>query len=75
MVYINIIYIVLNCKCIIYIGEAYINCFAGSLNISAGKTLVFSSGVLFAYLSISGKLYYSSGLSLNININLTSIGF
>jgi len=37
------------------------------------KTLVSSSGVLFTYLFINGMLYYNSDLSLNKNIDLTSI--
>ena len=52
---------------------AYTNCLIGSLNISVGKTLVPSSGVLFAYLSIGRKPYYNSSLSLNKSIDLTSI--
>ena len=50
------------------------NYFAGSLNIYIGKTPVPSSGILFARLSIDGKLYYNSGLSLNKSIDLTSTG-
>jgi hypothetical protein len=53
---------------------AYTNCLIGSLNISVGKTLVPSSGVPFVYPSVGGKPYYSSGLSLNRSIDLTSIG-
>jgi len=70
----NVIYIALNCKRTPRIGVAYTNYLASSLNIFVGKTLVPSSSVLFAYLSIDRKLYYNSGLSLNRSIDLTSIG-
>jgi hypothetical protein len=69
----NIIYIALSYKHTLYIGVAYTNYLPSSLNISIGKTLVPSSGVLFIYLSISRKLYYNGSLSLNKSINLTSI--
>ena len=69
----DIIYIALSYKCILYIKVAYINYFTSSLNISAGKTLVFSFSILFAYLSMGGKLYYSSSLFLNGSINSTNI--
>ena len=72
--YTDIIYIVLNYKCTLYIEVAYINYFASSLNISIGKTLVFNFSVLFTYLSVGGKPYYNSGLFLNGSIDLTSIG-
>ena len=52
---------------------AYTNYLVGSLNTSTGKTLVPSSSVPFIYPSIGRKLYYSSGLSLNRSIDLTSI--
>ena len=52
---------------------AYTNCLISSLNISIGKTLVPSSGVLFAYPSIGRKPYYSSSLSSNRSIDPTSI--
>ena len=70
----NIIYITLSYKRIPRTGVAYTNCLTSSLNISIGKTLVPSSSVLFAYSSISRKLYYNSSLSLNRSIDLTSIG-
>ena len=57
----------------LYTGEAYTNYLTSSLNISIGKTLVPSSSVLFAYISIGRKLYYNSSLSLNRSIDLTSI--
>ena len=69
----NTIYIALSCKRTLYIEVAYTNCLISSLNISIGKTLVPSSGVLFAYLSIGRKPYYSGSLSLNRSIDLTSI--
>ena len=71
---INIIYITLSYKRILYIGETYTNYFASSLNIFIGKTLVFNSGILFIYLSVGGKPYYNNGLSLNGSIDLTNIG-
>ena len=74
MVRTDIIYITLSYKHTPRIGVAYTSYFAGSLNISIGKTLVSSSGVPFAYLFIGGKPYYSSSLSLNKSINPTSIG-
>ena len=67
-------YIALSYKRTPRIGEAYTNYLASSLNIFIGKTLVPSSGVLFAYLSIDKKLYYNSSLSLNRSIDPTSIG-
>jgi len=68
------IYIALSCKCTPRIEVAYTNCLISSLNISVGKTLVPSSGVLFAHPSAGGKLYYNGGLSLNRSIDPTSIG-
>ena len=70
----NAIYITLNYKHTPCTKVAYTSYFAGSLNTSVGKTLVPNSGILFAYLSASGKPYYSSNLFLNGSINLTSIG-
>jgi hypothetical protein len=69
----NIIYIALSYKRTPCTGVAYTNYLTGSLNISIGKTPVSSSSVPFAYLSIGGKLYYNSSLSLNRSIDLTSI--
>ena len=69
----NTIYIALSYKHTLYTGVAYTSYLASSLNIFIGKTLVSSSSVLFAYLSIGGKLYYNSSLSLNRSIDLTSI--
>ena len=69
----NIIRITLSCKRTPRIEVAYTNYLISSLNISIGKTLVPSSSVLFTYLSIGRKLYYSSNLSLNRSIDLTSI--
>ena len=67
-------HIALSCKRTPRMEVAYTNYLIGSLNISVGKTLVPSSSVLFTYLSIGRKLYYSSSLSLNRSIDLTSIG-
>ena len=69
----NVIYIALSYKRILYIGVAHTNYFAGSLNISVGKTLVSNFSILFAYLFVGGKLYYNSDLFLNRSINPTSI--
>jgi hypothetical protein len=70
----NIIYIALSYKRTLCTEVAYTNCLISSLNISIGKTLVPSSGVLFTYPSIGRKPYYNSSLSLNRSIDLTSIG-
>jgi hypothetical protein len=69
----NIIYIALSYKRTLRIGEAYTNYLVSSLNTFIGRTLVPSSGVLFTYLSIGRKPYYSSSLFLNRSIDLTSI--
>ena len=69
----DIMHIALNCKRIPHIEVAYTSCLISSLNISVGKTPVFSSSVPFAYLSAGGKLYYNNSLSLNGNIDLISI--
>ena len=66
--------ITLNYKRIPRTEVTRINCFTSNLNIFINKTLVFSSGVLFTYLSINKKPYYNSSLFLNKSINLTSIG-
>ena len=67
------IYVALSCKRTLRIEVAYTNCLISSLNISIGKTLVPSFSALFTYLSIDRKLYYSSSLSLDKSIDLTSI--
>jgi len=72
-VHTNIIYIALSYKYTPRTEVAYTNYLTSSSNIFAGKTLVPSSGVLFAYPSIDRKLYYNSSLSLNRSIDLTSI--
>ena len=69
----NTIYITLSCKRTPRTEVAYTNYLISSLNTSIGKTLVPSSSVLFTYLSIGRKPYYSSSLSLNGSIDLTSI--
>ena len=68
------IYIALNYKHTPRTEVARTSYLAGSLNISVGKTPVPSSGILFTYLSIDRKPYYSGSLSLNGSIDLTSIG-
>jgi len=70
----NIINIALSYKRTQRIEVAYTNYLASSLNIFIDKTPVPSSSVPFTYLSINRKLYYSSGLSLNKSIDLTSTG-
>ena len=52
---------------------AYTNYLISSLNIFIGKTLVPSSKVPFTYPSMDKKPYYSSSLSLDRSIDLTSI--
>ena len=69
----NIIHIALSYKRTLYTEVAHTNYLIGSLNTSAGKTLVPSSGVPFAHPSTGRKLYYNSGLSLNRSIDPTSI--
>jgi hypothetical protein len=67
------IYITSNYRHSLYIEVVYTNCLADSLNIYIGKTSVFNSGTLSSHLSVDKKPYYSSGLSLNKSIDLTSI--
>jgi len=67
-------HIVLSYKRTPYIEVAHTNYLAGSLNIFIDITLVPSSGVLFAYLSIDKKPYYNGSLFLNESIDLTSTG-
>ena len=71
--YTNIIYITLSYKRIPRIEVTRINCFAGSLNIYIGKTLVPNSSTPSSYLSADKKPYYNNSLSLNKSINPTSI--
>ena len=66
-------HITLSCKRTPRTGVAYTSYLTSSLNTFIGKTLVPSSSVLFTYLSIGRKLYYSSSLSLNRSIDLASI--
>ena len=68
----NIIYIALSYKRTPRTEVAYTNYLISSLNISIGKTPVPSSSILFTYPSIGRKPYYSSSLSLNRSIGLTS---
>ena len=69
----NIIYIILNCKYILYIKVAYTSCLTSSSNIFIGKTLVLNFSISLTLLSTGGKLYYNSSLSLNGSIDLISI--
>ena len=66
--------ITLNYKYILCIEVAYTNYLASSLDIYVGRTLVPDFGALFAHPFVDGRLYYSSSLSLNRSIDLTSIG-
>ena len=72
--YINITHIALNYRRTLCIEVAYTNCFAGSLHIYTGKTLVLDFSTLSSHPSADKKPYYNSGLSLNKSIDLTSIG-
>jgi hypothetical protein len=71
-VHTNIINATLSYKRTPYIEVAYTNYLTSSLNTFADKTLVPSSSVLFTRPFIDRKLYYSSSLSLNKSIDLTS---
>jgi len=70
----NIINVILSYKYTLYIEVAYINCFISSINTFINKTSVPSSSILFTYLFINKKPYYSGGLFLNKSINLINIG-
>jgi len=70
----DIIYVVLSYKRTLRMEVARTNYLTGSLNTFIDITLVPSSSVLFAHLSVDKKLYYNSGLSLNKSIDLTSTG-
>ena len=72
--YTNVTHITLNYRYTLCIEVAYTNYLTSSLNIYAGKTLVFNFSALFSHLSVDGKPYYNSSLSLNKSIDLTSIG-
>ena len=71
--YTNAIHIALSYRRIPRTEIAYINYFAGSLNIYIGKTLIPNSGAPSSHLSANRKPYYNNGLSLNGSINPTSI--
>ena len=71
---IYIINITLNYKHTLCTKVVYINCLINNVNIFINKTLVSSFNILFTHLFINKKPYYSSSLSLNKSINLTSIG-
>ena len=66
-------HITLSYKRTLRIEVAYTSYLTSSLNISIGKILVPSSSILFTHLSIGRRPYYSSSLSLNRSIDLTSI--
>jgi hypothetical protein len=71
-VYTNIINTALSYKRIPRTEVARTNCLTSSLNTFADKTPVPNFSAPFTYLSIDGKLYYNSSLSLNESIDLTS---
>jgi hypothetical protein len=52
---------------------AYTNYLINSLNIYAGKTLVFNFSTLFSHPSVDKKPFYTNSLSLNKSIDPTSI--
>ena len=66
--------VALNYKRIPRTEIAYTNCLTSSLNIYIGRTPVPNFSAPFTHLFVDGKLYYSSSLSLNRSIDLTSIG-
>ena len=70
----NIINIALSYKRTPRTEVAHTNYLTSSLNIFINKTPVPSSSILFTHLSADRKLYYSSSLSLNKSIDLTSTG-
>ena len=74
LVYINIIHITLSYRRTLYTKVAHTNCLASSLNIYAGKTLVFNSSTPSSHPSADKKLYYNNSLFLNKSIDPTSIG-
>ena len=53
---------------------AYTNHLTGSLDIYVDRTLVLDFSALFTHLFMDIRLYYSGSLSLNRNIDSTSIG-
>ena len=67
-------HVALNYRRTLCIEVAYTNCLTGSLNIYAGKTLVFNSNTLSSHPSADKKPYYNSSLFLNKSIDPTSIG-
>jgi len=69
-----IINVVLSYKHILYTEVVHTNYLTGSSNTYTGKTPVPNFSALFAHPSVDGKPYYSSGLSSNESIDLTSIG-
>ena len=72
--YTDITHVALNYRHTPHTEVAYTNCLTGSLNIYTGKTLVFNSSTPSSHPSADRKLYYNNSLSLNKNIDLTSIG-
>ena len=73
MVYTYIISITLSYKHIPYIEVARTNCLTSSLDTYTGRTPVPNFGAPFTYPFTDRRPYYSSSLSLNKNIDLTSI--
>ena len=71
--YTDITHIALNYKYTLYTEVAYTNCLTSSLDIYVDKTLVSDFSSPFTHPFMDGRLYYSSSLSLNGNIDPTSI--
>ena len=65
--------ITLSYKHILCTEVAYTNYLTSSSNIYTGRTPVPDFGAPFAHLFADGRPYYSGGLSLNRNIDLTNI--
>jgi len=71
LIQINIINIALSYKRTLRIEVAYTNYLTSSLDIFVDKTPIPYFSVLFTYLSMDKKPYYSSSLSLNKSIDPT----
>ena len=71
--YTYIISVALSYKHIPHIEVAYTNCLTSSLDTYADKTLVPNFSTLFTHPFMDKRPFYSSNLSLNRSIDLTSI--
>ena len=72
--YTNITHVILNYRHTLYTEVTHTNYLTSSLNIYAGKTLIFNSSTLSSHPSADKKPYYNSSLFLNKSIDPTSIG-